>query len=113
MEFGERLDELMRLYDVTAKDLARKSGVSQRYINALRAGEHGSPTVEKAIRLARALGVTLHDLAGLAPSGNAEQLSGLEVALLNIFRTLPDEAQRVRAVEMLRVFAGIKPRGSS
>jgi transcriptional regulator with XRE-family HTH domain len=112
MEFGERLGELMRLYDVTAKELARKSGVSVRYINALRAGKH-SPTLDKAIKLARVLGVTLHDLAGLPPAGDARQLSGLEVALLNAYRTLPDEAQRVRAVEMVRVFAGIKPRGSS
>ena len=112
MDFGERLNELMRLYDVPAKELARRSGVTHRYINMLRAGEN-LPTLDVAVQIARALGVTLHDLAGLPPSGNADQLSGLEVALLNAFRTLPDEASRVRAVEMLRVFAGIKPRESA
>jgi len=94
MSFGERLDQLMDTLDLKAKELAHESGVSHRHINALTSGERKDPSLSIATMLARALGVSLDWLAGL-PKGNPGQLEPDEKHLLDLYRRLPPDGQRL------------------
>lgn len=89
MLFRELLGRAMGLQGLKSKELAHKSGVSQRYINALLKGERNSPTIRVAAALARALSVSLDWLAGM-PKQNPGQLDPDEAELLKLYRSLPD-----------------------
>ncbi len=91
--FGERLRQAMDGANIKPKQLADRSGVSQRYISALLAGENETPRVDKAWLLARALGTSIDWLVTGEMFQN-DQLSPQEVALVAAFRSLPETGRK-------------------
>ena len=98
--FGERLSEFMRLKGLGSAELARASGYTQRYINALRSGSSQYPRLNAAVALAEALGVSLDQLAGLL-SSEEPYLAPDEEELLRFFRPL-SPVLREEAVRVMR-----------
>lgn len=69
---GRRLRRLRSLRGVTRRDLARRSGVSERYIAQIEAGA-GNISILLLRRIARPLGVGLAEILGDAPEPSAER----------------------------------------
>lgn len=71
--FKSRLSELMQEIDISSKQLALMSGISEaalsRYLNGLR-----TPTVENVISLANTLNVTTDYLLGLSDVADDKKL---------------------------------------
>lgn len=61
MPFGKRLRLLMRTQHWSQHDLAHKTGISQSFISTICRGEK-LPSLESAMRICEALGVTPNDL---------------------------------------------------
>lgn len=61
---GERVRQYREAIHYSLSDLARESGVSRSYLYQVESGE-SSPTQEKLLALANALGVTVPELLGL------------------------------------------------
>lgn len=61
--FGERLRELREAKGVTAYRLAQLAGVSRQTLSSIEVGR-ADPSWDTAIRVARALGISLDELAG-------------------------------------------------
>lgn len=66
---GDRVRSLRLAQDLSQEGLAKRVGVTGRYIRSLERGQ-GSPTAEFAVDLADALGTTIADL--LEPSSRAD-----------------------------------------
>lgn len=60
---GERLRHYRLAAGLTLSEVARRSGVSRSYLHQLEAGT-SAPTVDRAARLAEALGIPLADVLG-------------------------------------------------
>ncbi|MCS6932362.1 MAG: helix-turn-helix transcriptional regulator [Acetobacteraceae bacterium] len=69
---GRRLRRLRSLRGVTRRDLARRSGVSERYIAQIEAGA-GNISILLLRRIARPLGVGLAEILGDSPEPSAER----------------------------------------
>ena len=93
--FGERLAGILEARDIPAKELALKSGLSRRYVNALLSGERKSPTLERALAIARALGVSLDWLA-TGETRSPEELTPVEQTLVDSYRVITSE--RIKAM---------------
>jgi transcriptional regulator with XRE-family HTH domain len=61
---GERVRAYREAQEYSLSDLAKKSGVSRSYLYQVESGA-SSPTEEKLLALATALGVTVTDLLGI------------------------------------------------
>ena len=64
VSIGERLREEREQKGMSARMLAKKSGVSHSYISHLEAGQYGNPGIERLGMLADALEVPLSALTG-------------------------------------------------
>ena len=73
---GNSLLELMQKQGLTQISLAKKSGVSQSYISKLCLNKSNCPSLDKAKRLADALGVSVEQIFGNI-SGQCEDVSKL------------------------------------
>jgi len=62
-----RLRELRQTYGFTQEALARASGVTRQTVGAIEAGDYG-PSLDVALRLARAFGVPVEEIFSLEPS---------------------------------------------
>lgn len=81
MSFRENLKDELKYQDITVKELAYKTGINKRTLdNYLRENE-SQPTVENAVKIAKALGVTTEYLV----TGNE--------ADKNVRRTAPELPQ--------------------
>lgn len=87
MDFLEAFQKLMDSKGVNANLLAKNSGVSVNTIYTWQKGS--SPSLDKLIPIADALGVTLDELAGRVPPQHTEQ----ETKLLEMFSKM-DEKQK-------------------
>lgn len=85
MDFLEAFQKLMDSKGVNANLLAKNSGVSVNTIYTWQKGS--SPSLDKLIPIADALGVTLDELAGRVPPQHTEQ----EIELLNLFRNMDNK----------------------
>jgi transcriptional regulator with XRE-family HTH domain len=54
---AEYLDRVMRQKNLTPKELAKRSGLTNSYIGRLRNGKVNNPTVETILKLAKGLDV--------------------------------------------------------
>jgi transcriptional regulator with XRE-family HTH domain len=63
--FGERLKQLREKRGFTVMQLAATSGVPYETIYRVERGTHQEPRVSVAVKLARALGLSLDVLAGV------------------------------------------------
>lgn len=64
MEFAKRLQEFRMRAGLSQSGLAEKSGVSVRTLQEYEQGKM-VPSIDKAAKLAQALGVSLDELAGI------------------------------------------------
>ena len=91
--FGKCLAETRKARGLTQRDLAKKSGISHRMI-AYYEKQDGNPPVNKLMRLAKALKVSLDELLGnKAPSVQTPQTKRLWKKLQQV-ENLPSEAQK-------------------
>lgn len=88
MDFLDAFQRLMDSKGVNANLLAKNSGVSVNTIYTWQKGS--SPSLDKLIPIADALGVTLDELAGRVPPQHTEQ----EVKLLHLFSKLSSEDKK-------------------
>lgn len=65
---GIRLTALREARDLTLQDVANRAGLSKTRVWEIEQGRAKNPTIDTAIRLAKALGVSLDDLTGIASS---------------------------------------------
>jgi XRE family transcriptional regulator, aerobic/anaerobic benzoate catabolism transcriptional regulator len=91
---GARVREERALKSMSRKELSEASGVSQRYLAQLEAGD-GNISIALLKRVAEALGVRIDDLVREGPLRSAE-----EQAFITLFRAAPS-AQKRRALEAL------------
>ena len=61
---GERIERLMEEKRLTQPELSARTGISVSYLNRIIRGEVLNPTVDFALRIADALGVTVSELLG-------------------------------------------------
>jgi transcriptional regulator with XRE-family HTH domain len=64
--FARRLVRLRRLQYWTQEELAERAGVSLAIVSSLEQGLRQDPRLSTVVKLARALGVTLDELADVA-----------------------------------------------
>ncbi len=88
MRFEEKLRKNMMLKGYNQQKLARLSGVSDSEISRILSGKSGNPGLENALRLARAVGVSLDYLADDAL--DQDPVSAAEAATSESF---PDNAE--------------------
>ena len=65
MTFGEMLLKLMNERGISQAELARRSGISKQNITELVKGRSKEPTFSKALAIAKALDVTLEEMAAM------------------------------------------------
>lgn len=63
MTFAEVLSDELDARGWSAAELANRAGVSRQYVHGILTGETSSPRIDKVYLLARALGMTLDELA--------------------------------------------------
>ena len=62
MDFGSNVRRVRRERGMTQAELCESLGISQQYLSSIEGGEKPLSTLELAMRLAGALGVTVDDL---------------------------------------------------
>ena len=94
MSFKENLKDELTYQDVTVKELAYKSGINKRTLdNYLRENE-SQPTVENAVKIARALGVTVEYLVtGESATQSKNKQSAIASASERIVKKYANEIQ--------------------
>lgn len=95
MAFGESLHKLRKEKGLTQQDLARKAGVSQQLIGHYETGIR-APKLEKAILLAKALGVPVEVM-----NGQLEKKKPAEI--------MPHKHRNSRAIKMQEIFDRLSP----
>ena len=98
---AKNISDLISKRKTSAHRVSIAAGLNKNYVSRLITGAEGnhSPSIAKAIRIARVLGVTLDELIEEDPVARApDEVGDLSELLLGM-----DEAQRLRVVEALRV----------
>jgi len=73
MNFGENLRDALELSNLRQVDLARKTGINIKSIeNYIKNDSKTIPSADKAVKIARALGVTVEDLVYGQDNGKSE-----------------------------------------
>lgn len=72
MDFGSNVRRMRRERGMTQAELCETLGISQQYLSSIEGGEKPLSTLELAMRLAGALGVTVDDLMRPADEENTE-----------------------------------------
>ena len=93
MEFNTRLAEILEEKGIRQAELSRKTGLATSLISNYITGKT-SPSLDYALKIANALGITLDDMVGRKRSS----LSKVQRALLADFDSLNDEGQSVLTV---------------
>jgi transcriptional regulator with XRE-family HTH domain len=74
MPFRENLKQQLSFSDMPVKELARLSGVKKSTIDSYLNYHRRMPSADAALRLARALGVTVEQLFGTSPEPSPRTL---------------------------------------
>lgn len=78
MEFGEVVERHMRERGMSQAELARKMNTGRQTINSIIKGGRRGPSLDTAIEVANALGVSLQDLIDEMRNGEGNPKSGRE-----------------------------------
>ncbi len=97
MEFNENLHYLLDCHDMKIKELSAKTGISEHTIKSYLKESSAEPKVTNAVKIARALGVTVEYLAG--EESKAEKFSARQLKLLSSYEKLKPHEQK--AVSLL------------
>lgn len=110
IKFSERLDEALKKRDVSPAELARRIGVNEGAISNYRRGRY-SPKQNRVEEIATALGVSIAWLMGadvpMYKEKSSPELSEEEKELLELFRSLPEDKQKM-VLEMLKAALSTK-----
>ncbi len=87
MHLSDNLKRIRVQRDLSQKDLAERSGVSEGQISKLEIGSQKNPQLETVVALATALGVSMEELVF-----GAEGPNGMKY-MLNAIETLPERKQ--------------------
>ena len=98
MNYGKRLQEIRKAQGVTQVDLAKLSGVTQAVITHYETGKR-TPTLERADKLAKALGVSLDEFttsSKVKPSSTPKKKHGntRTAQIMELFDKLKTNDQR-------------------
>ena len=105
----DRLAAMKKESGKTLKQISTESGVPIGTLNKLFAGQTKDPKLDTVRSVVHALGHTLDDLTDDAPQNtkkeppaHGEELSKEELALIELFRRVPQEQRRamLQAIEM-------------
>lgn len=98
---GETLGDRVRRYrealGYTLTDLARESGVSRSYLYQVESGE-SSPTEEKLLALANALGVTANELLGIVDEHTDVDIPDSLATFARQAKLRPDEVRMLARI---------------
>jgi transcriptional regulator with XRE-family HTH domain len=96
MGFKENLKSELAYKDMTVKELAAKTGISRHTLdNYLNIREH-TPTLDAAVKIAKALGVSVEYLAtGEASSHHVINMNQENLALLQYFNLLNEHDRKI------------------
>ena len=100
---AERLKRIRTAKDMNVADLATMSGLSKPYIWQIEDGKRKTPSGEKLLKLASALGITVGELLGAKEGVLAEELEDAPPALKAFIKTRGRQQDiRPEDVAMLR-----------
>ena len=88
MAFRDNLKSELDFQDIKVKELAVKSGISKRTIDQYLSSEAKMPSAENAVKIARALGVTVEYLVTGKPAEFSDSSINLEIKLFQKYRKL-------------------------
>lgn len=88
MNFGENLHNELEYRDVTIKELSYLTGISKNTLDKYLSGKKVQPNVENAVKIAKALGVTVEYLAGESNDKSEQLLSQNQIKILNQYKKL-------------------------
>ena len=95
MSLGRTIRAMREYTDTTQKELAQSAGIDQSYLSMLESGRRRNPGLRTVARLARALHVSIDELAagaGLLPRSQAPDL--LSDRAMRLFDQLPSWRQQ-------------------
>ena len=96
MGFKENLKSELIYKDMLVKELAAKTGISRHTLdNYLNVRSH-TPTIEAAVKIAQALGVSVEYLAtGVSPLQAVNQTDNEDINLLQNYKLLNEEDKKI------------------
>lgn len=89
VDFRERLITVLNEHGMTQADLCRASGIPTSLMSNYYKGK-SKPTLDNAVAIAQAIGITLDELVGFKPQSLTER----EEDLLGMFRELSEDEQQ-------------------
>jgi transcriptional regulator with XRE-family HTH domain len=84
MGFGENLKQELVYNGMLKKELAAKAGVQKRALDTYVRTKASVPSADVAVRIAKALGVTVEYLVTGEDSSKSKELSGITRSILNL-----------------------------
>lgn len=93
-QIRQQLKRLLSIRELSHAQVAVKSGIPRSNISKFLDGRRNEMGIGAVIEIARALDVSLDWLAGL-PKGNPRELEPDEKRLLELYRRLPPDGQRL------------------
>lgn len=91
MGFKENLKDELKYQDIKVKELSEKSGVSKRTIDHYLAEKSTVPQAEAAVKIAKALGVSVEYLVTGSDSSVSHSIRPEVIELINDINYLPME----------------------
>lgn len=99
MGFKENLKAELSGQDILVKELAARTGISKRTLDNYLRDKNSSPTAENAVRIARALGVTVEYLVTGTQSQETDSMEqsseDLHIIMRKIKKLSPPERQLI------------------
>jgi transcriptional regulator with XRE-family HTH domain len=103
MGFRENLKSQLQYSDMVVKELAARSGIKKKTIDSYLGTRSYTPSVEAAVSIARALGVSVEYLVTGQEGGKDRPLSSLPHDIQDIVRTLEQLNIRDRQIVLTLV----------
>jgi transcriptional regulator with XRE-family HTH domain len=86
MNLGSYIKEKRTEKSISARELSRRSGISQPYLSQLENGKNDNPSIEALKKLSKGLGVSytqLLEMAGHLPEGETERQKNIAKSARN------------------------------
>lgn len=87
MGFGENLHQELEYQGIQIKELAEKTGISKNTLDKYLSGNKSQPSVENAVKIAQAIGVSVEYLV-LSSAEKNQKLSADDVYLISSYKKL-------------------------
>lgn len=87
MGFGENLHQELEYQGIQIKELAEKTGISKNTLDKYLSGNKSQPSVENAVKIAQAIGVSVEYLV-LSGADKNQKLSADDAHLISSYKKL-------------------------